>query len=115
MAGRSLIVEVSEGICNFAFRSLVPADIISVENARSFLGDVELCADTVFLEESTSSSLEFGNLVPESRVSVSREVWRGRWDLAGIGMHSGGSQQEGKGRSGHNKECSHDFANNVIF
>ncbi len=86
MARRTFIIEITLSISDFTTRSLVSANIISVVFSSFFRRDVKLCADAILLEESTSSSLEFGNFIPDSRVSVSSKIRGGCWDLAFIGM-----------------------------
>ncbi len=72
MAGRVLVRQGSDGTCDFAAWSLITADIIySVLCALNY---VEFGADAVFFEVSATSSLEFGNFVPNPIIAFSGEV-----------------------------------------
>ena len=87
VTSRALVVEVSNSADQLAKRSLVTAKIVGQIFSIEALCNVELCANTVLLPVSTSSSLEFGNFIPNSRVSVSREIrgWGRELALAGRG------------------------------
>ena len=74
VTSRSLIVEVANSADKFPERSLVAAQIVGLIFATGSAGNVELSADAVLLPICTSSSLEFGYFIPDSRVLVSGEV-----------------------------------------
>ena len=73
----ALVVEVSNRTDEFASRQLVTAEVVSEEFSCISLCDVKLSAHTILLPEGAASGLEFGNLIPDSRVSDSGKI--GGW------------------------------------
>ena len=71
MTSGALVVKVSNSTDELASRQLVTAEVVSEEFSCSTCCYVKMCAHAVFLPVSTTSGLEFGNLIPDSSVSDS--------------------------------------------
>jgi hypothetical protein len=72
----TLRVEVCNSTGSLATGSLIAADVVNFKIIL-IVEVIELSANTVLLEEGTTSSLEFGDLIPSANNTLVRE--RGSW------------------------------------